>query len=61
LDFLGDLGGVMEIMYFTTSYLIAPIASFSYTIKALEKLFVAKTIDNTMFSERKKEKKIVKS
>jgi uncharacterized membrane protein len=40
---LGDLGGVMEIMYFITSYLIAPISSFSYTIKALEKLFVAKT------------------
>ena len=60
LDFLGDLGGVLEIMYFITANLMAPIASYSYTIKALEKLFVARTVDSKMFSERKETEENIK-
>jgi hypothetical protein len=59
LNFLGDLGGLKNIMFMTGSFFIAPIASFSYTLKALEKLFVARTVDDTMFSETKNKKKVV--
>ena len=49
--FLGDLGGVIEFLVFISNLILMPIAEYSYNLKALEKLFVAKTQDNSLFKK----------
>ena len=47
--FLGDIGGVIEFFVFTSNILMKPIAEYSFILKMLEKLFIAKTNDSDLF------------
>lgn len=43
-----DLGGIIEIMLFTLSLFVSPIATFSFNLKAIKKLFMVRTGDKTL-------------
>ena len=51
VDCLGDLGGLIEIIFFVAMTTMKPIALHSYTLKMIEKLFFAKTKDSTLFKK----------
>lgn len=59
LDVLGDFGGVQGVLYTLILMSMAPIAAHSFYLKAISKLFMAKTKDNTLF-ESKKNRKVQK-
>ena len=40
---IGDLGGVFEILVLIFGFFVNPISEHSFTMKALEKLYLAKT------------------
>ena len=40
LDFLSDLGGIIEIIHFLFSFALGSVAKHSFIIKALHQLFV---------------------
>lgn len=48
LDLLGELGGVMEIIVIVFSYAMSSMSEFSFNIKAIEKLFLVRTKDETL-------------
>jgi hypothetical protein len=52
LDFIGDLGGVFEILVSFFSFFIMPISEHSFILKALSKLFLARTSDAKLFVKR---------
>ena len=43
LDFIGDIGGVFEIIHVTIGLLVFPISQYLFNIKAISKLYYAKT------------------
>jgi hypothetical protein len=43
MDLMGDLGGVMEVLYVLFFLLIGPIQKFSFVLKATKMLFSART------------------
>ena len=45
LDLSGDLGGVIEIFTIAFGILLSPFAEFLFNVKAIEKLYLAKTND----------------
>ena len=45
LDLLGDIGGLSEALVILFSILLFSYPLFSFNIKALEKLFIAKTFE----------------
>jgi len=45
LDLSGDLGGVIEIFTIALGILLSPFAEFLFNLKAIEKLYLAKTND----------------
>jgi hypothetical protein len=49
LDALGDYGGLEGVILVTAAYLLSPISSHSFFTKAIEKLFIAKTKDASLF------------
>ena len=49
LEIIGDLGGVMEVFLFCLAIIVRPFAVFSFNMKALQKMFLAKTFDNKLF------------
>ena len=49
---LGHLGGVIEIFIFVFSFIVCPFSHHSYKLKALEKLFLARTHDNEFAKSR---------
>ena len=42
IDCLGDLGGLIEIIYFTSCLLIKPISYHSFILKAISKLYIVR-------------------
>ena len=46
---LGDLGGLIEIVFFISLSFIHPITQHSYTMNMIKKLFVGKTRDDELF------------
>ena len=50
VDLLGDLGGVAEIVIFVFGVFLLPVSEHSFVIKALERLYLASTIDENLFS-----------
>ncbi len=48
LDLLGDLGGVMEIIVIAFGYIMSSMSEFSFNLKAIEKLFLVRTKDETL-------------
>jgi hypothetical protein len=49
LDLIGALGGVLEIIVSVLGFFFLPISSHMFTLKALEKLFLARSHDNQVF------------
>lgn len=45
LELSGDLGGVIEIFMIAFGILLTPFAHFLFNLKAIEKLYLAKTKD----------------
>jgi len=51
LDLLGDLGGVTEVFMIFFSFLLMPISDHSFTMKAMKKLYIARTRDEDLFKK----------
>lgn len=45
----GDFGGLMEVMLLVTQFFMGPIASHAFSLKAISKLYLAKTEDDFLF------------
>ena len=50
---LGAAGGVVGILMIFGEYLLGPIAEHSFYMKAIHKLFLAKTVDDNLFVKKK--------
>jgi hypothetical protein len=53
LDLLGDLGGVTEVMMIVFCALLLPISEHSFIVKAMKKLYIARTKDDQLFMKPK--------
>jgi len=49
LDLLGDLGGVIEIIALGFSFFLSPNSKFAFIVKAIQKLYKAKTKETNLF------------
>ena len=58
LDLIGDLGGVLEIVITLFGIFLCPVAEHSFILKALQKLYLARTKqDDMLLKKHKKTKK----
>jgi hypothetical protein len=48
LDLLGDFGGVMEVFLLITEVLLKPVSEHSFLVKAISKLYLAQTKDDSL-------------
>jgi hypothetical protein len=51
LDVIGDLGGVLDVIIFIFGLLLFPISEHSFIMKALQKLFLARTDKEDIFEK----------
>jgi hypothetical protein len=51
LEILGDLGGVLEVVIAIVGLFFYPISHHRFVLKALKKLFLARTHDSQLFSK----------
>lgn len=58
LDVCGDFGGVSEVFFILSAILIAPIADHLFFIKAIQKLYLANTVEEGLFVDTKNPKKL---
>ena len=56
LDLFGDIGGVVEVILMLTELFVKPIAEHMFLLKAIQKLFLARTTDKNLFAEKKGDK-----
>ena len=56
-DLLGDLGGVTEVVMLCFGFMLYPISEHSFYLKAIKKLFIARTKSNTLFRKKKAKSK----
>ena len=49
MNILGDLGGITGIILSAFGVFICPISEFLFNIKSLEKVFLVKTRDKSLF------------
>ena len=56
MDLLGDLGGVTEVIMIIFGFILYPISEHSYTLKAIKRLYLARTNKNGLFLEEKNKK-----
>jgi hypothetical protein len=49
VDCLGDLGGLTEIIYYISLFILSPISYHSYILKATSKLYTARTKHDEYF------------
>lgn len=56
LDLLGDLGGVTEVMMIVFCFLLLPISEHSFIVKAMKKLYIARTRETDLFLPAKSKK-----
>ena len=59
-DFLGDLGGVIEIILLVFGMFLLPIAKHSFILKATKKLYLARTKEESIFEKVEEKKTKVK-
>ena len=60
IGFIGDLGGVFDLVMAFLGLFISPISSHSFVLKALGRMYLARTSDSSLFtigSLKKKNKK----
>jgi hypothetical protein len=48
---MGDLGGLIEMIVVIPMVLMAPISYHSYILKIIQKLYMAKTKNTTLFAK----------
>ena len=53
IDFIGDLGGVLEILVMIFGIVLYPLSEFQFNLKAINLLFMARTSDKFIFEEPK--------
>ena len=53
IDLLGDLGGVMEVLLFVFGFIFFPFSEHNYIIRALQKLYMARTTNDKIFKRRR--------
>ena len=53
LDLLGDLGGVTEVVMICFGIFLFPISEHSFYMKAIKKLFLARTSEGNFFDKQK--------
>jgi hypothetical protein len=64
MDFLGDIGGVLGILFPIVGLMVQSFSEHKFILKALKKLYLVKTRDTYMFEtpevkdQRKNEKKV---
>jgi hypothetical protein len=46
---MGDLGGVIEVLLIVFNVMFLPISEHSFNLKAIKKLFMARTKDDDLF------------
>ena len=56
-DLLGDLGGVTEVIMLAFGFMLYPISEHSFYLKAIKKLFIAKTTNEKLFRVKKAKSK----
>ena len=50
IDLLGDLGGAIEMFFLITALFLEPFTEYSFTMKAIQKLYYARTKqENSIF------------
>jgi len=52
LDLLGEIGGVLEVISSVLGIILLPISKFSFYIKAMSKLYIARTDDTTLMLQK---------
>jgi hypothetical protein len=56
LDLIGDIGGVLDVLLLLFGLLIYPISEHSFVLKAIEKLFLAHSVQENVFVKQTKNK-----
>jgi hypothetical protein len=56
LDVLGDFGGIQYVFLLFGQFLFTPLAEFNYSMKAISKLYLARTKDRYLFHDSKNPK-----
>jgi len=49
LDFMGEIGGVSGVIILFLGIFIFPISKFSFYMKAISKVYLARTTDSNLF------------
>jgi len=49
LDLLGDFGGLMEVLFIFGGYIIGSYTKYNFNLKAMTRLYLAKTKDENLF------------
>jgi hypothetical protein len=57
LDLIGDLGGVLEVLVGFLGFFMMPLSEHSFVLKALNKMFLARTYDTNLFKKPKRKHK----
>jgi len=52
-DAFGDFGGIKEVIMLVIGFLMAPISEHSFIVKAISKLYLARTSQPHIFEKRK--------
>ena len=56
LDCLGDIGGVLEVLFVTIGLLIYPISEHKFLLNAIKKLYLASSSDKSLFVSQAKKR-----
>ena len=51
IDLLGDLGGVVQILFLIFNIFLSPISEHSFIMKATKRLFTARTTNEDLFDK----------
>jgi len=60
LDLCGDFGGLAEVVLVLSTFFFSSISEHAFTIKAIQKLYKAKTVDTHLFTQNSKRQKKMK-
>ena len=56
LGFLGQIGGVTEILIFLTGIIMNPISEQSFILKTIKLLYLARTVDDNLLKKKTRAK-----
>jgi len=61
MAFIGDIGGVTEIVMLMFGFFVLPFSEFSFNLKAMKKLFLVRTTEQDLFEECGKQEHSLKT